>query len=529
VPASLRGGERTLVVAGPAVVMAVVGLVSLWSGRSAADRENLVRHTDAVVRRLDQLAQRVTDAETGQRGYVITGDTTYLEPYRHAQSDADGALVVLRRMMADQAGQQRRLDTMTGAVRRKFHELDTTIALRRAGDYATTVRLINTDRGQALMDSIRAIDAALSGTEDSLLAVRTAAAHRQRVTAAGVLVLGTIIAIVIGLTANGWLADVARERAATAERLDSQNAQLTAQASQLAMQNDELQTSAAEVEAQSTHLQEQQTEVEAANEELQSINEELVQLNDLLERRTIEAEAGSTAKTLFLTTMSHELRTPLNAISGYTDLIEVGVHGPVTPEQLEDLARIRRAATHLLGLLTDIINFARLGSLPASYDLLPVAIDDALATTAAMVEPQVRAKKLHLERIACDRSCTVVADRDKLRQIMLNVLTNAVKFTPPGGRITVRCWPTGERTRIEVRDTGIGIPRDKLELIFEPFVQLARARSPWGGGDNDGIGLGLAISRALARGMAGDLTVESTLGEGSAFWLELTSGPPLPE
>ena len=241
-----------------------------------------------------------------------------------------------------------------------------------------------------------------------------------------------------------------------------------------------------------------------------------------------QAEAANQAKSEFLAVMSHELRTPLNAIGGYAELMELGIRGPVTPEQQADLARIQQSQRHLLGLINGVLNYARVEAGAVHYDVADVPLAEVLATCEALVAPQMRAKGLALAHAgACaggpdGTPLRVRADRDKVQQVVLNLLSNAVKFTPAGGRVELRCAAAAEpggrlAVRVEVADTGIGIPPEKLASVFEPFVQVdARLTRT-----QEGTGLGLAISRDLARGMGGDLTAESTPGQGSTFSLTL--------
>ena len=242
-------------------------------------------------------------------------------------------------------------------------------------------------------------------------------------------------------------------------------------------------------------------------------------------RRLAEAEASSRAKSEFLTAMSHELRTPINAAMGYAELIEVGIGGPVTEQQQEYLARIRGSHAHLLGIITDLLNYSRIEAGQVTYELAPVSVHTVVEAVLPMVEPQALAKGLVLEHGPCPHGLVAHADRARAEQIVLNLLSNAVKFTPEGGRVTVGCGAVdggaaGAPVVVTVTDTGPGIPPEKREAIFEPFVQLGRTLRS----GHEGTGLGLAISRDLARAMGGDITVESTEGVGSSFTLMLPPG-----
>jgi signal transduction histidine kinase len=238
---------------------------------------------------------------------------------------------------------------------------------------------------------------------------------------------------------------------------------------------------------------------------------------EALERARAAAEAANAAKAQFLTVMSHELRTPLNAIGGYAELLEMGVHGPVTAQQAEDLRRIQKNQRHLLGLINDILNYARLEAGRVELDLADVRVDEFLTGVDALVAPQLRAKGLAFDVRARNPDLVLHTDPEKLRQVVLNLLSNAAKFTPAGGRVTLESEALTDVVAIRVRDTGRGIPADQLERIFEPFVQVDRSLTR----EHDGTGLGLAISRDLARGMGGDLTAESAAGTGSVFTLTL--------
>jgi signal transduction histidine kinase len=231
-----------------------------------------------------------------------------------------------------------------------------------------------------------------------------------------------------------------------------------------------------------------------------------------------EAERANAAKAEFLAAMSHELRTPLNAIGGYAELLELGIRGPVTPQQVEDLRRIRVNQQHLLGLINSVLNYAKLEAGRVEYDLVEVPLGVAVAAVEALVAPQLRARGLTYDFPGCDPALAARADPEKLRQVVLNLLSNAAKFTAVGGRVTVTCEAAGaDAVAVRVADTGVGIAPDQLARVFDPFVQVGRRLAS----NAEGIGLGLAISRDLARGMGGELTAESTPGAGSTFTLTL--------
>ena len=234
-------------------------------------------------------------------------------------------------------------------------------------------------------------------------------------------------------------------------------------------------------------------------------------------RRLAAAEVSNRTKSEFLAAMSHELRTPLNAIGGYAELMELGLGGPVTDEQRSYLTRIRTSQQHLLGIISDLLNYSRIEAGQMSYDLAPVSVTALVDTVMPLLEPQAVAKRIRLERKPCPPDLMVIADRSKADQVLLNLLSNAVKFTPEGGEIVVTCTIEGAMAAIAVRDTGPGIPAEKQTEIFEPFVQLGRSLTS----SQEGTGLGLSISRDLSRAMNGDVKVMSVVGAGSTFTLTL--------
>jgi signal transduction histidine kinase len=229
-------------------------------------------------------------------------------------------------------------------------------------------------------------------------------------------------------------------------------------------------------------------------------------------------EANET-KVRFLASMSHELRTPLTAIAGYVDLLMMGVQGPLNDAQRTALERVRHSEQHLLGLITEVLSYAKVEAGNLRLEPHRVRVNVVVEEVLSLVAPQAQAKGLRLvvtERAGDQCRVDVYADQEKARQILANLLANAIKFTHAGGTITIDCEERGAYSAIMVIDTGIGVAPDELPKIFEPFVQVGSQEA-----QQQGTGLGLPISRELARAMGGDLVARSRLGEGSSFTLTL--------
>jgi signal transduction histidine kinase len=244
------------------------------------------------------------------------------------------------------------------------------------------------------------------------------------------------------------------------------------------------------------------------------------QLRESLRKAREEIEDSNRVKSDFLALLSHEFRTPLQAIFGYTELLEREIHGPLNEAQRRDLVRIQQSQQHLLGLVTTILDFAKLESGQLiDVSLHPIVVNEILLHMEALVGPQLEEKELDYEYRRADPSIVAYADAAKVQQIVLNLLANAIKFTSQGGRITLVSELESDGVAIRVIDTGRGIPADKLDAVFQPFVQI---RSK--GTIANGTGLGLSISQRLANAMGGSLTATSDLGRGSTFTLRLQPG-----
>jgi signal transduction histidine kinase len=521
--------RRTAVLAPPLVVLLFAGLLFDGIQRRRAITAR-VQQTQQVVSDVQHIMTQVANAETGHRGYLIVGEPEYLEPYHGASGEARGRIAALRVALAADSVQLARLHELERLVDERFAIFEDVLAARqRDGPEAGRVAMM-TRSGHGVMERLRAVTRAVTAHEESRLERYTAAQERASRLLLLTLVAGSLVVIAVAVLTNVLF----RRQLSVQERLNDDlayaNTRLQEQALELEMQTQELQT-------QALHLEDTALELEASNDELQrqgasleslaaqtaAANEELQRVNRILEERTAEAERANRGKTEFLAAMSHELRTPLNAITGYIDLLQLEVYGTSSAGQQKALERIRSNARHLLVLINDILHFAKIQAGHIELRSTAVSLDALLAETDTVMAPLVRARNITFERRNEAAGVAVLGDQHRIRQILVNLLSNAVKYTESGGRVTLSTVIDGERVRIQVRDTGAGIPPDMLDVIFDPFVQLQRGP---GGELTDGVGLGLSISRELAEAMTGDLVVESSLGGGSTFTLTLPRGGP---
>jgi signal transduction histidine kinase len=272
-------------------------------------------------------------------------------------------------------------------------------------------------------------------------------------------------------------------------------------------------------------------DLEETRKNAAQLNEQLVVSSIRQQELAEEARDANHAKSRFLATMSHEIRTPINAIVGYTDLLEMGIAGEPTPGQREYLARVKASSNHLIQLIDDILDLAKVESGRMVLVKETLSAQEAVLAAIALIEPQARSAGVGLSAECPDASSYYFGDKDRVRQILVILLSNALKFTDRGGTVTVSCGMTwtpdaearlvgdGPWTFIRVADTGIGISPAEAEVIFKPFVQADSGHTRKRGG----TGLGLSIGLELAKLMGGDLTLRSAIGEGSCFTLWLPS------
>jgi signal transduction histidine kinase len=321
----------------------------------------------------------------------------------------------------------------------------------------------------------------------------------------------------------GRRAATAIENARLVDAIQEARARIEEQALELEAQTEELQSQAAELEEQRAELEHQLEAVEQLNEALGRANDELGTANARLaganvraEAARAEAERASQAKSQFLAVMSHELRTPMNAIIGFTDLLDAEIAGPLNDRQKEQLSRVRQGARHLIGLIDQVLSLARIEAGRDEPRLEQVDVAKLARDVGGMMEPIATRRGLALGLDIAPEAAAMMTDAGKLRQILLNLLGNAVKFTE-AGEVELRVGVAGDDVLFHVRDTGPGIPPADLERVFDPFEQGDQSISRRA----EGTGLGLSVSRQLARLLGGDVTVASAPGSGSTFTLRL--------
>jgi signal transduction histidine kinase/CheY-like chemotaxis protein len=248
----------------------------------------------------------------------------------------------------------------------------------------------------------------------------------------------------------------------------------------------------------------------------QQLSEQIYATQAQLENAKFVAEKANLAKSIFLSQMSHELRTPLNAILGFSQLLEAGTPAP-TDVQLDRLHQIIKAGWYLLDLINEILDLAVIESGKLTLSREPVSLSEIMNECQAMVESQAQQHGIQMNFLPFDQTWFAYADRTRLKQVFINLLTNAIKYNCEHGTVEVKCTSTPERLRISIKDTGAGLPPEKLVQLFQPFNRLGQES-----GTEEGTGIGLVVAKQLVELMGGTIGVKSTVGAGSEFWIEMT-------
>jgi signal transduction histidine kinase len=486
-----------------AVLTVLIGIVTLFAIAEYRSSTESVDHARQVELATARTMSELRSVVLGARGYALTGLPQFNQPFAAGTVSVRQQLDTLRILTAGSATQRARvagLDSLVGARIDNAREL---VRLRDENALSGAPMLATEREGLETMDAARELVAAIRAEEDSLLQRRLARRERAGLFAMIAIGVGGTLAFVLALL-------IVQSIRADVEMLQLSRDALADQSAQLTEQSTMLQDQAMELEAQ-------QAELEMQNEDLADANTRLLDASRASESARAEAVSANQAKGQFLANMSHELRTPLNAIAGYTDLLQLGVYGAMNDEQRQSLGRVKRSTVHLLGLINDVLNFAKLEAGRVTISPAKTNVPELLDSVYPLVAPELEEKRLRFSSGADPRNDGFApfahADPEKLSQVLLNLLSNAVKFTEPGGEIAVSWLLTEKTVQIAVRDSGVGVPHERMPEIFEPFVQVRRSD----GSMPQGTGLGLAISRDLARLMGGDLSGTSTPGQGSTF------------
>jgi signal transduction histidine kinase len=439
-----------------------------------------VEHAHEVRFQAEHLLGLLRDAETGQRGYLITGDVNFLEPYRTAVAETPIALTRLAELVADRPEQAIRLQMLQPLIEYRLLLLNENLR-RRDQLGVRAIGSIDLEGGRTMMDTVRDQFAQVIEEETALAREREARAEYDALLSSLALGLGLVVSsIAIGVLFHGMQGEVRRRRMAEAqaqainETLEQRVRKRTAQIAQ------------AQAEA----------EVNAAK------------LAHALEL----ADAAAESKSLFFANMSHELRTPLNAIIGFSEMMHGEVFGPLGNDRYREyILNVKNSGTHLLGMVNDILDLTRYDSGRMTLREEELDVEEAIRSALSLVEYQAAKAQLKLDAHLAVGGISCKADAKRLKQILVNLLSNAIKFTPAGGEVRIAARPTEAGLVIAVTDTGIGMSEDQIPMALERFGQIDSKLSR----KYEGTGLGLPLTKCLVELHGGTLVLESQLGAGT--------------
>jgi CheY-like chemotaxis protein/signal transduction histidine kinase len=568
--------HATAVAIGTVTLLMLLAAFSFWRQEEASARaKDWLLHTNDVIGHIESLLNKLQDSETGQRGYLLSGDEDYLDPYEDALRDAPmpmpagslplhpavepgkdalkddsilgpgvanssllkhrsirQELAYMRTLTADNPVQQSNLDEMDGVVTKLLDYLAATIQARRDHDVKTAgaqldIQHGDIQRGKELMDHARTLVRIMESEENHLLALRTEAdeintRQNQRMTFSGVALFYAAMVLSI------WLYQSSRARAAA--QMLGYTQELEKNEEELKMQQEELKASNEEIEASNEELEEKTKALEEQNAQIQQQSEELTESQRLIEEKANEVGRASKYKSEFLANMSHELRTPLNSLLILAKLLASNEEGNLTDEQVEEARVIHNGGLELLSLINDILDLSKVEAGKLTVSAEDVTLDSIVGRLRQQFSPVSKEKGVEFRiSIADDLPATLHTDTQRVEQILKNLLSNAFKFTERGS-VTLEVRRPDVKAELQrsslhlsnaiafsVIDTGIGIEPSKFKDIFEAFQQEDGSIDRHYGG----TGLGLTIARKFAHMLGGEIHVASQKGQGSRFTLVL--------
>jgi signal transduction histidine kinase/DNA-binding response OmpR family regulator len=481
----------------PILALMVLGSLLGWQLWRVNQASEWVNHSAEVRRVVNRAIAALNQMESGQRGFLLAEEPAFKAPFDEGRTLLEQQLDALGRLVADSPAQTARVNEARAQHSAWEVAASQEMALRQAHDPAFQT-VFRAGRGAKLLAATRDALDALREDEMRLQAERQATEDRE--TRAAGAIGGAAF-----LLAAGFFGLFSRRQFGQLEAAFQENLEM-------------VQAQGEELQAQNEELTAQTEELQAQSEEIQAQSEELLQQNEELAAMSTRAEAANRMKSEFLANMSHELRTPLNSIIGYTELVVLNPKVELPDRARDNLHVVLRNGKHLLALINDILDLSKIEAGKATVYAQPVELPLLLASVKGVTEPMAREKGLELEIDVPPGLDGVVSDETKLRQIVLNLVGNAVKFTR-AGKVTVQARPAGpEALEIRVVDTGIGIAPEHQGLVFEEFRQVDGSTTR----ESGGTGLGLAISRKLATLLGGSLELErSAADQGSTFVLHL--------
>jgi signal transduction histidine kinase/DNA-binding response OmpR family regulator len=471
-------------------------------------------HTYQVLKALKEVISSIQDAETGQRGFLITGEERYLEPFYSAEKSIDQNVQNLINLTQDNPLQQERLSLLQPLIRGpdgKFAELKETIEVRKTQGFAPVLKIVLSDQGKLLMDKIRRRIAIMTFEEDRLLKLRSREAAETADEALLIIGLGASLSFILLITIGLW---ITASIAAPLKNLSTVAKRIGIDADMDESNMDEFQ-----LESDITEIQGRRDEIgvlaKAFTEMTESLSLRTLELKDAL----LQAEHANEIKSEFLANMSHEIRTPMNGILGMLKLLE---HTELSGRQSDYTLKAQSATISLLTIINDILDFSKIEAGKMTIEHESFIFDDIMRDLSSILSSNLDRKNIEvLYNIDPQTPLSLIGDSLRLRQVLLNLAGNAIKFTKQGQVVLATRLINQDKSAFEIEfsvtDTGLGIPADKLDSIFSGFSQGESSTSRQFGGS----GLGLAICTQLIELMGGTLQVESELGKGSRFFFTL--------
>lgn len=469
------------------LILILVQTLAFYSESSIIGAADIVHNTLEVIGSLDGISAAAAEMESTSRGYILSGNPQYLEPYIKASKDARQNGQALFQLLRHDPAQMRRLESLDALIEQKINLHNNKIEIRRTQGFDAALKFFLAGKDHSLMDDIRHLVLQMKSDERDLLQRRQDEAHRA--------VLRSRLAFLIGFVLSLGILVFIYYRL-TREILRRRQSE-----GMLVRLNEDLERRVVERTAQ------------------------LASVNNQLEERNREVEKANRMKSQFLTRMSHELRTPLNAIIGFSDLLSEESAGPLQEKYRRFVGHIHAGAHHLLELINDILDVAKIEAGCIELKRETFGVYESAGEVLSVIKPLASNKKLEIvNRIGTDQ--VVHADRIRFKQVLYNLISNAVKFTPEGGRVWIDASNELDRVSFVVGDTGIGIPIEEQAAIFDEFHQVSGSPREPGAGS----GLGLNITRRLVELHGGEITLKSQPQQGSlfTFWLPRNQAPRVP-